>query len=462
MRSGHSPTHPLRRLAFALAAGAGLAAFAGCSNHQYDEQMTYPVRTDLLVAPGTWEIVPAGFNRPGILPLDALRIVPKAEWSADTQKLADAVGKKVYDPTTLPAADRAEYAKNLQEMFGTPAHPKLSGFDPAALKAAGDESLTGEAVVQSLKTDEARLAEGSRAYRAHCLHCHGLEGNGRGPTGPWVNPPPRDYRQGIFKYTSSTQEQNQRKPRRDDILHVLNFGIEGTSMPSFNILPEDERENLASYVIHLSLRGEVEYQTMLSQLRLLGESKGAESAGRPKFDDSPLREIKGPTMRQVMEDHLALAAGRWVIAQKPDSVITPAAYTVGADDADFLKSAARGGKIFLGSCISCHQNYGRESNLTYDAWGTIVRGRNLYDGMYRGGRRPVDLYNRVHGGIEGAGMTAYKSIKDSLNPQDFGVTAEEWNRIDPLWDIVNYLRALPYRDLREKLRGEPYKINLPD
>ncbi|HEY1376820.1 MAG TPA: c-type cytochrome, partial [Gemmataceae bacterium] len=227
MRSGHSPTQPLRRLALALAAGAGLAAFAGCSQNHYDEQMTYPVRTDLLVSPGTWEFQPTAFNRPGILPLDALKIEPKAEWSADTQKLADAVGKKVYDPTTIPAADRAEYAKNLQEMFGTPAHPKVSGFEQKGLQAVDVPSA--DAVIEALKVDEARLAEGSRSYRAHCLHCHGLEGNGRGPTGPWVNPSPRDYRQGIFKYTSSTQEQNQRKPRRADILHVLNFGIEGTS-----------------------------------------------------------------------------------------------------------------------------------------------------------------------------------------------------------------------------------------
>ncbi len=460
MRSGHSPSRPLR-LALALAAGAGLAASAGCSHGHYADDLTYPVRTDFIVAPGTWEIQPTAFNRPGVLPLDALRILPKAEWSADTQRLAEAVGKKVYDPTTIPAADRAEYAKNLQEMFGTPAHPKLSGFAPDALKAVDVPSA--DAVVDALKADEATLAEGSRSYRTHCLHCHGLEGNGRGPTGTWVNPPPRDYRQGIFKYTSSTQEQNQRKPRRDDILHVLAFGIEGTSMPSFNILPEEEREALASYVIHLSLRGEVEYRTMNDQLRLLAESKGSEGgAERPKFVAQLRDDLKNPTMRQAMEDNLALAAGWWVTAQKPESAIKPGPYTVGPDDADFLKSAARGGKIFLGSCIQCHQNYGRESNLTYDAWGTIVRGRNLYDGIYRGGRRPIDLYNRVHGGIEGAGMTAYKDIKASLNPQDMGVSASEWERIDPLWDIVNFLRAITYRDLRDKLRGEPYKINLAD
>jgi mono/diheme cytochrome c family protein len=460
MRSGYPPIRPFRRLLFPLA--AGLVVLAGCSQDHYDEHLAYPVRTDYVVGPGTWEIQPTGLNRPGILPVDAISL-PEKERSADTNKLKEFVGKKLFDPTTIPAADRSEYDKNLEEMFGTPAKPKVSGFNADALKAV-DDSLNADAIVQALKVDPATLAAGSRSYRSHCLHCHGLEGNGRGPTGPWLNPSPRDYRQGIFKYTSSTQEQNSRKPRRDDLLHILNFGIEGTSMPAFNILSDEEREQLASYVIHLSMRGEVEYRTMFDQLRLMAENKGAEGGGQPRFGMNVRSDFKNPTIKDSMQDNLALISGWWVGAQKPDAVITPTPFPDVASDDNFLKSAGRGGKIFLGvgGCISCHQNFGRESNLTYDAWGTIVRGRNLYDGIYRGGRRPVDLYNRVHGGIEGAGMTAYKDLKNLINPQDIGVTAEQLAGIDPLWDIVNFLRALPYRNMRDKLREAPYELKLPD
>jgi mono/diheme cytochrome c family protein len=450
MRSGQLPIHVLM---FAV-------VVTGCSREHYDEQMVYPVRTDLLVRQQeSWgDVTPAAFNRPGILPLDALRM-PEKDWPAGSDKLQSLIGKKLYDPTTISADVRAEYAKNLADMFGTPAHPKVTGFEPAALKAV-DESLAGDAIAQALKLDETTLAEGSRHYRMHCLHCHGLEGNGRGPTGPWVNPPPRDYRLGIFKYTSSNQEQNQRKPRRDDILHVLAFGIEGTSMPSFNVLPLDEREKIASYVIHLSLRGEVEGLTMTDQLYNAGQSKGA---GGPKFT-ATVREdsLKEPTMRQAMEDNLALAAGRWAAAQKPESAVAPEPYRTGSAEEDFLTSAARGGKIFFGSCVQCHQNLGRESNLVYDSWGTIVRGRNLYEGIYRGGRRPIDLYYRIHGGIEGAGMPAYKGIKATLTAEAVGLTAAQFEQYDPLWDIVNFFKAVAYRDMRDKLRGEPYKVNLPD
>ena len=43
-------------------------------------------------------------------------------------------------------------------------------------------------------------------------------------------------------------------------------------------------------------------------------------------------------------------------------------------------------------CLSCHTGFGRESTFKYDDWGTIVKPANLTNNMYRGGRRPIDLY----------------------------------------------------------------------
>jgi len=55
---------------------------------------------------------------------------------------------------------------------------------------------------------------------------------------------------------------NERKPRRADLLRTLQQGVEGTSMPSFGLLKEEELEALVSYVIHLSIRGQLEFQVM--------------------------------------------------------------------------------------------------------------------------------------------------------------------------------------------------------
>ena len=57
--------------------------------------------------------------------------------------------------------------------------------------------------------------------------------------------------------------------------------------------------------------------------------------------------------------------------------------------------------------------------------------RNLRKGVYRGGRRPVDLYWRIHNGIDGSGMP--ESNKAALKEDD-------------LWDLVNYVLELPYED----------------
>src|SRR6202040_1877296 len=113
-------------------------------------------------------------------------------------------GGKVIDPATkLTPAERQDLEKALKKLFGTPPHPKVDGIS--------------QEIRDALQLDENILADGAMLYRRHCLHCHGLSGDGRGHTAPWINPHPRDFRQGIFKFTSSSQSQgSQRKPRRED------------------------------------------------------------------------------------------------------------------------------------------------------------------------------------------------------------------------------------------------------
>ena len=75
-------------------------------------------------------------------------------------------------------------------------------------------------------------------------------------------------------------------------MHVLVHGLEGTSMPSFNMYPKADLEKMVSYVMHLSMRGEIEIYVIdkwfqegkivepptneeIQQLRLDGESEQA-------------------------------------------------------------------------------------------------------------------------------------------------------------------------------------------
>src|SRR5262249_27791410 len=77
---------------------------------------------------------------------------------------------------------------------------------------------------------------GSGLYRRNCLHCHGVSGAGDGPTAPFLYPPPRDYRRGIFKFTSTPY---MARPARDDLRRTIRNGLHGTSMPAFHSLMTD-------------------------------------------------------------------------------------------------------------------------------------------------------------------------------------------------------------------------------
>ncbi len=89
----------------------------------------------------------------------------------------------------------------LNALFGSPANPKVELNDSELKQQISELELDVKTLKDGSKVDT--LKEGSKHYRRHCMHCHGVTGDGRGPTGPWVNPHPRDYRQGLFKFISS-------------------------------------------------------------------------------------------------------------------------------------------------------------------------------------------------------------------------------------------------------------------
>ncbi len=367
---------------------------SGCETDGYPEDLRYSARTDPIVIDQAKQDA-TDIDRPGDFPRLFVGLTDE-----DRGKLLGEVDK-------VPADVRDKLHKDLEEVFGTPAHPKLTGPGAAAEPIA--------AMIKALGFDEtkleATLARGSQVYRQQCLHCHGLNGDGRGPTAPWVQPHPRDYRQGAFKFTSSGQDEGRRKPRRDDLLRTVREGIEGTSMPSFRLLPDDDIDAVIAYVVHLSVRGEGEFQFLRSELKGQGGN--------------------------TLEDYLAFVAGNWKDAQG-STIMTGTAPPPAMNTPEFEASVKRGYALFTqqgaAGCISCHTDFGRQSVYKYDEWGTITRPVDLTVGVYRGGRRPVDLFWRVHSGIRGTGMTAFGA---QLQPPQ-------------IWDIVNFLEILPYEAMRAK------------
>jgi mono/diheme cytochrome c family protein len=99
----------------------------------------------------------------------------------------------------MEGRNRADVPRDKQEglvdaltaAFGTPDEPYAfpqTGLDVEKLKLAAGASMSQQT--------------GTRhgLYRQHCAHCHGVSGDGLGPTAAFLNPFPRDYRKGIFKF----------------------------------------------------------------------------------------------------------------------------------------------------------------------------------------------------------------------------------------------------------------------
>lgn len=361
-----------------------IAGCSGCGSHPeaYPETFTYPERQEWIVVELPKE-PPTNVEPPGELEESIRRI--------------NEHGGKVLDPATVPAPFHDELNQFLRQTFGFPAKPTIVGDVETQSLAAG-LGLTDE-----------NLATGSRLFRKHCQECHGPTGNGRGPTAAWITPHPRDFRQGVFKFVS-TNGTIARKPSRDDLFQTVTNGLPTTQMPSFALRSEDERNRLIDYVMYLSIRGKTEFEI----LRLL-----------LVYGEEGLNET-------VSADAAAIVRAELRAWTKAQSDIMPAVHPA-YSDAQLEESIRRGHHLFIdpkgGGCVTCHVNYGREGKLQYDVWGTVLKPGDLTDTRRKGGAAPEQLYRRIRGGIGPSNMPAPTGLSDSQ-----------------FWDLVNFLKALPYPD----------------
>lgn len=84
------------------------------------------------------------------------------------------------------------------------------------------------------------LAKGRAAFETSCATCHGTKGDGKGPAGMYLTPPPRHFGVDPFKQGDSVEA----------IFATLQSGVPATPMVSFAHLPEDDRWAMAWYVAH--------------------------------------------------------------------------------------------------------------------------------------------------------------------------------------------------------------------
>lgn len=412
----------------------------------------------------------------------------------------------------LAARWEAEYLPQLEE-------------DPQAI-FDDEEGLTWhDAAVELFEFHYPSLRESAELYRLQCLHCHGVSGGGDGPTSPFLDPPPRDYRQGVFKWVSVDRN---KVPRRDDLMRILREGVTFTAMPNFERFSRGELEGLVDYVRLLSMRGQSEWLMVLETVDSDGgtlppdvvtetynglwdswiDAEGGyvffdgevphpdemtperiahgrdlfrgnvancytchgvfgRGDGDSKFEYVAVTDEDGNPMEEevpisfttldVLTDYDYI-----VVLDEPGAVGAPLSMAVPAGDKVIdkvldeteLKALLAGDQVSIGSGYKIDLELGWRVNLLTDAglpvtrkqammesvvrpdeWGNESKPRNIQQGIFRGGGRPIDLYRRVKYGISGTIMPAADA---SLSDDD-------------LWDIVYYVYQLaekPYAKRR--------------
>ncbi len=363
----------------------------------------------------------------------------------------------------------ADSTAAIVELFGTPDEPKWPEClleDEELARLVDSERLyqAGGAV----RSDEHDVHFG--LFREHCVHCHGVTGDGLGPTSRFLSPYARDFRLGKFKFKSTPIG---KKPTRDDLRRTLSEGVAGTSMPSFRLLKDAELEALIDYVIYLSVRGEVERQLLTDAALELDYEAG------DRLLDVTLKtnnEAEYDLQWKRIEAQVVAVAENWAEAEQAVLQVNlpPADYPLFDRDNQgtseqknrLAASVANGDKLFHGSianCFSCHgaAATGDGQSKNFDAWTkdwtegldpldrqqirpllklgalkpSYILPRNLRNGVFRGGSKPSDLYLRIVNGIDGTPMPAAPLKPD--NP--LGLSTEE------VWDLVNYLLSLPHQ-----------------
>lgn len=189
---------------------------------------------------------------------------------------------------------------------GESAHPAPAKVDVSAL----------------LKPTPEILAKGKSVFQINCASCHGATGHGDGPASAALNPKPRNFTEGYWKYGGGLAR----------VVRTISEGSPGTAMASFSVLPLEDRVVAAHYVRSLSPKPEEDKPEDLAWLMPAGQQGGgAESTGVAAGSAPP-----GPVI--PIEKAMAALAE----AEPQAGSASPAA------------EPGPGAELYAGRCASCH------------------------------------------------------------------------------------------------------------
>ena len=238
---------------------------------------------------------------------------------------------------------------------------------------ADEEELSLEETVEELKlkvdrltgTDE--LDRGRKIYLRACAPCHGIRGDGKGPSARGFDPAPRNFRRGSYKFRTTVSGA---LPLDSDLARTIREGVPGTEMPRWkHVLSDFDIDAVVQYIKTFS----------------------------PMFadpDSLPLPEdiIEVPEERPFERSLASIAAGR---------------------------------KIYIDQdCVKCHGDGGKgdgnQADELKDDWDDPIKPANLTLPHFRNGKRDQDIYRVFTSALNGTPMPAFDEISEE----------ERWQLVD--------------------------------
>jgi mono/diheme cytochrome c family protein len=104
-------------------------------------------------------------------------------------------------------------------------------------------------VLGGKKVSARHLNNGAQRFLIYCSACHGVEGDGKGPASIGLRPPPRNFKQGQFKFAAVASGQ---LPNDEDLMRIVQGGLHGTAMLPWRDVPERDIYDIIQYIKTLS------------------------------------------------------------------------------------------------------------------------------------------------------------------------------------------------------------------
>jgi len=211
--------------------------------------------------------------------------------------------------------------------------------------------------------EAADLEHGHALFRQQCQVCHGPRGRGDGPVAEFLDPRPRNFKEGLYKLRSTESGE---LPTDADLVATISKGMHGTAMPSF---------------AHL---GEASILDVVEFVKTLGGPENEEGSWFDLYDVPPATPV-------------------------------PPAPAVTAE------SKAKGEQLYTKmGCDGCHgktgKGDGKKPEEMLDQWGRPTHPRSFHLGVFKGGNDPRDIYLRIMTGLDGSPMTGF--WKDVMTPEE--------------------------------------------